>query len=294
MDKFLFIDEDISILTDESARRALEARNDSEFLVEGQGVPRVTYSRWLSAQAAERKHWTELGVGARDDRNYEHMNAFDCYSAIRGSTFDSVIEIGCGPFTNLRLIAGVCEVQYCALLDPLIREYLKHPHCSYRSGYINVERTKPLIERFRRIRTVGRHLQQADNAPRFSPRVRVTELFPVSIEKMVVERTYDLVVMINVIEHCYDVETVLKKVAEATAEGSIFIFHDRLYDVGTVAERVSSCFDAAHPLQVDRSVIQNFLADNFSSLFTKIVHVSEDFMGVDISSDYAYYIGRKR
>lgn len=292
-----FIDENVEILEGEEAARALARHNDSAFFVQGQGVPRVTEDRWCNAQAAEKRHWLELGVAADDDRNYQHLKAFQGYRVLRDREFKRAIELGCGPFTNLRIIGDICRVTSCDLLDPLIREYIGHPNCSYRNGHIRVENTSwPRFSRL--VRTGVRRLTTHGGKPiawplRHRPTIPVARIMPIPIEKLVSGPQYDLVTMINVVEHCYDIDLVLRNVAAATAPDGILIFHDKYYSALMTEQRVASQYDAAHPLRVDRSLIDGFLSQNYSSLFHRVVPVAKEFMGCDVSSDHFYFIGRR-
>lgn len=291
--KHLFIDENVNILVDEEAEQALAQDNDSGFFVEGRGIPRVTEERWRSAQRAEKKHWMVLGEGADDDRNYEHLEAFDGYRALGGRTFGRAIELGCGPFTNLRIIGDVCRVRSCDLLDPLIREYMDHPHCSYRDGRIRVENTRipPTVRPY--LKRVAGRLGPTATWPLYRGTIPIVEAMPIPIEKLAPTRQYDLVTMINVVEHCYNINLVLRHLGAITPRDGILVLHDKYYDAQATEARLASHYDAAHPLQVDRSVIDRFLTENFSPLFYRVVRVASEFTGRDMSADYYYYIGRR-
>src|SRR5262245_17085533 len=110
MKKYLHIDSDVRIRTGEEARRALESENDQSFLTSDSGILRVPEDRWRRAQTAERKHWMTLGIDSEDDRNEDHRAGFENYRVLTGRKFASAIELGSGPFTNLRLIANHCQI----------------------------------------------------------------------------------------------------------------------------------------------------------------------------------------
>ena len=61
-----------------------------------------------------------------DDHNYLNYLDFAGYQVLTGLRFERVIELGCGPFTNLRYIARRCDISTVELLDPLIGDYLQH------------------------------------------------------------------------------------------------------------------------------------------------------------------------
>ena len=70
--EYLFIDDDVNILTADQAKRALACQNDSGYIEGTAGIKRVPRERWAMAQKAERKHWMVNGLGAGDDYNYDH------------------------------------------------------------------------------------------------------------------------------------------------------------------------------------------------------------------------------
>ena len=81
--------------------------------------------------------------------------------------------------------------------------------------------------------------------------IPIDRLINAPIEDMWDTGQYDLVVMINVIEHCFDVERIFEFILNACRKGTFFIFHDRLYSAAQVKRRARQQFDAGHPLRVD-------------------------------------------
>lgn len=294
MPKYIHIDSDVRILTDEEARQALERENDQKFLTEDKGIVRVPIDRWQTAQKTERKHWMDLGIGSDTDRNQEHFRNFGGYQTLAGQTFKRTIELGCGPFTNLRMIADVCQVQQCTLLDPLIESYLAHPNCAYSRAALTLENTRgpSLLRRLER-----KALRHLPGLRRYLPGVRrvpIDRLLAVSIEQMPTDLRYDLLVIVNVIEHCYDIETVFAKILAVLEPGAVLIFHEPLFDHAVVQDRVQSLCDAAHPLQVDRKVVLSFLHDHFTPLFEHKSFHSNLFEGEDLGFEGLSFIGRKK
>jgi SAM-dependent methyltransferase len=291
---YVHIDEKVRILTDEAARQVLAQENDSAFVDPVRGITRVTRERWMTAQRAERTHWMDLGIRAMDDRNFEHLSHFDGYGALRGMRFERAIELGCGPFTNLRLIADVCSVGECDLLDPLIDEYVGHPYCRYSRGALLVENAS-LPEWFRRQMSrfawaVRRGYGLRLGRPKAVP---VDRRIASPIEEMPRDRAYDLVVMVNVLEHCYDVDRVFESIRAITRPGSVIVFHDKYYDPSDAMRLSETCYDAAHPLRVGRGVVEAGLAD-FESLLMTVDPVHSEFGGCSFDNDYVYFVGRRK
>jgi hypothetical protein len=121
-------------------------------------MDRVEHERWTIAQRWERDHWIRnhralarygknyvwrllslLGIVEKyrgDDRNRWWKEAFQNYQALP-SRLDNALEVGCGPYTNLRLIREVCKPNHIFLSDPLIRTYVKFNMTFVREMYRN-------------------------------------------------------------------------------------------------------------------------------------------------------------
>lgn len=238
----LFVDEKVNILRGADAEKAIEARSDARYLTEGQGIVRVPLERWKIAQTFERTGWMEKWRGAGDSRNLIHAEEYNGYRSIAGRTFENAIELGCGPFTNIRVIGDFVEVKQVTLLDPLIESYLQLPKCRYTREAIKThtgERTMPIVQ-----------------------------MLTCPLEEMPVTTRYDLIVMMNVIEHCFDVEKIFAKLLEMAAPGAMFVFHDCIYDPDKTKSVVASkYYEAGHPLMVAYPVMQKFMRDNFETFY---------------------------
>ncbi|HQQ93913.1 MAG TPA: hypothetical protein PLQ93_05125 [Bacteroidia bacterium] len=297
MKKYLYIDEEQNVLRGEEARKKIAERNDHSYFEKGKGIIKVSRERWKQAQAYEKHFWMKLARNAKDDRNMDHFREFKNFACIAGRHFASAIELGCGPFTNLRLISTKVQIEYCSLEDPLLEEYLKHPHTTYSrteltGGDLSLD---PLVLRlFRRlIRPLSASMAERLVGKR--KKIPLRDLLPVPIEEMPVDKTYELVVMINVIEHCQDLECIFTKILEICPKGSVFVFSDKYYDHTKVDELVKEqCFEAGHPLLADRSVIENFLKQNFDPLYDQLTHKSNEIGEFDWSYDAVYFIGVRK
>ena len=266
MKKPIFIDEQINILTGSQAIEALRRKNDKQFFDENKGVVKVSRERWKTAQACEKKHWMVNGIQYANDRNDYHFEQFHRYKDIKKKTFNSMLEIGCGPFTNTRIIASVCSIEKCSLLDPLIFDYINHPFCSYDRRYLYSE-FFPLAGKIikKLIPFAFKSYQKI-----LSRKISIKNLFNSPVEKMITDSTYDLVAMINVIEHCYDAELVFHNVLQITNEDSYFVFEDKFYNAAETKNMIEIKYDAAHPLKIDRRTTEKFLFENFDTVFRRV------------------------
>jgi SAM-dependent methyltransferase len=253
-----YVDENHDLSIEERASMKLTSRNDTRFLRGRQGVIEVDLARWQEAQRYERRSWMEgNGLSEREDRNSTHEKMFDYYAAIRGRYFDSAIEIGCGPFTNMVHILKQVRCGKLTLLDPLINDYLTHPHCTYRDRRMGEVEVSTVSE---------------------------------PVESFSMYQKFDLVVMINVLEHCFSVPKVFERILSFMVPGGVLIFHDKFLPLSDVEEFFRTSYDAGHPLRVVGEVISEFLADNYEELFSRRAAIPIEVY----TFDSIYFIGRKR
>ena len=252
----LFVTAELEVFQGNDALERLRNCNDAAYLGI-HGVVQVDKERWRLAQKYERKTWMEASLDAVDDRNFDHLQRFRYYQALGTRRFERAIELGCGPFTNMRLLLDyISPPGEVTLLDPLISDYLSHPHCTYRDGHLK-------------------------GVP-----VRIV---PSSIEEFEVDVPFDLVVMNNVLEHCFDIERIFDRVNECLAPGGVFVFADNVFRKGEVEELVKNQFDAGHPLKVTEDLIDNLLSKNFTELYReKYFGLYDQPYRIDV-----YFIGKK-
>nr|WP_231402786.1 methyltransferase domain-containing protein [Caenimonas aquaedulcis] len=237
----------------------------------------------------------EDAAHATDDRNDEHAASFDHYAAIAGRAFDRAIELGCGPFTNLRVLARHMSIGRCVLLDPLIASYPAHRHCTYRHGRVKVAPSG--LERSLGTSLPGRALRRLVRTVRpawLEQGIPVERKLAFPIEEMPACGAFDLVVMINVLEHCFDAPRIFEALLRISKPGAAFVFHDRLYDTGEVESESRHRFDAGHPLRIGTPVIMDFLARHFDALHQRVADVADHAHGIDLSGRGIYFIGVRR
>jgi SAM-dependent methyltransferase len=281
-----YVDAEQRVLQGEEAAAALRANSDARYLT-GDGVAQVPIERWQEAQRYEERGWRVAWAGADDDRNHDHQDLFDGYRALRALRFAHAIELGCGAFTNLRIIAAHASVARCSLLDPLIESYLTLPNCRYTRAALAVDRY-PVLARARRgaAGALGRLLARAAPGALSRP-LPVHELLPVPIERLdTAGRRYDLVVMINVLEHCFDARRVLGVIGEILAPGGALVYADRSFHPAALGGLVANLYDAGHPLRVAGPVIDEFLDAGFEPRYRRRVPGT--------AADEVYFIGIRR
>jgi hypothetical protein len=295
-DKYMFVDEQLHILKGEKAAEAIREQSDAAYLDPHDGVVRVPMDRWQQAQRYERDTWMVANREATDDRNDKHQAGFHGYEALTGRTFQHAIELGCGPFTNLRLIGQHCTINRCSLLDPLIQEYLQHRHCTYAGGRM-LRITETALSAFLGRTLPGRALRRG--VRKIAPGtlvnyIPVDEILPIPIEEMPERSAYDLVVMLNVLEHCYDAKVIFDKILSILQPGGVLVFHDKLFTAAEAEEDVRTRFDAGHPLRVRDTFVESFLETNFAPLFAEHGIVEDGHDDHDLSRDAIYFIGVRK
>jgi SAM-dependent methyltransferase len=219
------------------AEDLLRQDNDLKYLTED-GVVQVDKERWEKAQSYERGTWMSDQVDVCDDRNMEHSERFKGYEVLSGRCSPHVIELGCGPFTNARLVLP--RLAHCVdvtLLDPLVDTYLQHPNCTYVSGEL-----------------CG---------------VPATTLAS-SIEAFKAVQPYDLLILVNVLEHCFNVPRVFEVVTSALRSGGILVFAECVWRPEDLPRVVENWYDAGHPIRLSADYVTTFLHGSFRTLFEQV------------------------
>jgi SAM-dependent methyltransferase len=290
----IYIDENINILTDDKAKEALDKNSDKKYFQESVGIIRVPLDRWKKSQICEKKHWMDLGIQSITDRNEEHYFNFNKYKSLKGLTINSACELGCGPFTNLRIIGNACQISKCTLIDPLIMDYLNHPNCSYDKEFLYTQNPGfPVYFRIA-VNHLSKYFPKFKKSLQKGKKIAIKNLIDSPIETMKTDDIFDMVIIINVLEHCYDADLIFKKILSIMDKGAILVFQDKLYDNKVIKKSLNEFYDAAHPLQIDQSIILSFLEDNFVSIYCKKINVIKKYWWKEFNYKMIYFIGRKK
>jgi ubiquinone/menaquinone biosynthesis C-methylase UbiE len=218
----------------------------------------VSLERWQTAQGWEEKHWIKdqkelkkfgknyiwrigalLGLLDRyrgDDRNRWWQDMFDGYRFLP-STVENALEIGCGPYTNMRLIRKICRPAHLYLSDPLIRTYTK-----FKMTFVS-----------------QMHKEGActlDDHP--------GEELPFKDEY------FDLVVMINVLDHVRDADACMKNLIRVTKPGGLVVLGQDLTSPEDLARQPDG-LKIGHPITVDEQWFQQYFAQQFEPRINKVL-----------------------
>lgn len=212
----------------------------------------VSQERWLEAQQSELKVWRKqnrwyrrslarcaehLGLRDRcsgDDWNTWWCRQFEDYRLI-SSVLTNVIELGCGPYTNLRLLLKNRTARYVFCSDPLARHYVKLSGCWLQRRY------------------AGGEILLDDHAIEECPYR---------------DEYFDLVVLINVLDHVKDAWLCLDTAIRITKPGGQLVIGQDLTDAEDVA-RIGE--DIGHPVRLRHTEIDARIGVTLRRQFYRIL-----------------------
>ncbi len=189
------------------------------------GVWRRASPTWTSSP--RKKLLSVLGFGGAsavegDDWNEWWAEQFEHYRTIP-MEMDRAIELGCGPYTNMRVIRRGRAIKRIYCSDPLAREY-----AGLKSGWLaQAYRNREIL---------------LDDSP--------AEDVPFA------DDTFDLTVMINVLDHVRDAEACLASALRITKRSGLFVIGQDLTDDTDpgIAAR-----DVGHPIMLDHDELDRNL-----------------------------------
>ena len=223
-------------------------------MVDESSVVSVSRERWLEAQAWERELWetSQCKSGWRkaawpvlrpvlraarwqrawgDDWNHWWADEFDRYGFLPQHLGD-YIELGCGPYTNTRLILPGRTADRVVCSDPLAETYL-----TFRDRWLATAHREGRLE--------------VDTHP---------------IEELPFEpESFDVVVMNNVLDHVRDADLCLERAIEILRPGGVFVFGQDLSNDEDVRNHP---YDIGHPIRLSREACDRHL-EGFDTLLRK-------------------------
>jgi SAM-dependent methyltransferase len=208
----------------------------------------VSKERWLEAQTWEQNHWVRaqqsrarfgknliwrllLAIKAvpkyrGDDRNFWWKKHFDDYSFLPSSV-ENAIEVGCGPYTNVRLMVPHCRFSHLVLSDPLIRTYV-----GFKLTFVS--------EMYRQAACM------LDDHP---------------LEELPFRANYfELVVMINVLDHVQNAGRCLQNVIDILKPGGLLILGQDLTNEEDLKVLQRDPGLPGHPIKLDEHWFEPFLS----------------------------------
>jgi SAM-dependent methyltransferase len=214
---------------------------------ESMSVRSVNHERWLEAQAWEREFWVsaERRRGWRrvawpllrpvlrrvgwyrawgDDWNHWWADQFHGYAFLPPDLGD-YIEVGCGPYTNTRVILSARTASRVVCSDPLIETYL-----NFRDRWLAT------VHRSGQVETDAHPIEELPFEP----------------------ESFDTLVMINVLDHVRDADRCLEVVTGLVRPGGTLILGQDLSDAEDVRRHPD---DVGHPIRLTRADVDRHLGD---------------------------------
>lgn len=171
-----------------------------------------------------------------DDRNHWWRQAFDNYSFLP-QTVENALEVGCGPYTNIRLIRKTCRPQHIVLSDPLIRTYVK-----FKMTFVN--------EMYQEAACV------LDNHP--------LEELPFA------DNYFDLAVMINVLDHVRDANLCMQNLMRVLKPGGIMVIGQDLTNQEDLMLQPEG-LQIGHPITLDEKWFEPHCRGKFEEILYKVL-----------------------
>ena len=251
---------------------------------------RVSEEQWRKAQAWELAHWMKensflvptlirrlknlvkallrrplVPHGAGDDWNEWWATAFNHYAALP-SHLDRAVELGCGPYTNIRKILTNRTISDVHCSDPLA-----HHYCTFE----------------------GRWLAEAAKSGAITVDTHPIEECPYETE------SFDLVVVINVLDHVRDAKACLDQILRILKKGGFLVFGQDLSnedDYSRVAQLMKAHGaeeDIGHPIRLHHEFINSILFPSIAPINYRILSREN---GRNPEGHYGTYllIGNKR
>jgi SAM-dependent methyltransferase len=235
---------------------------------------RVSTERWLEAQEYELDVWKRQNVWPRrwtaallnalgirkvksgDDWNEWWFERFDAYRAIPDK-LENAIELGCGPYTNMRLIRQNRDIDHVVCSDPLARHYIH-----FRRRWLAAEYRKGTI--------------LVDDHP--------IEECPFA------DGYFDLVVLINVLDHVKDGLAGLNTAVRITKPAGYLVIGQ---DLTSEEDAANNREDIGHPIRLHQEDIDQRIRRGFESVLYQVLPREK---GRNPQFHYGTYlfIGRKK
>ncbi|HXG48980.1 MAG TPA: class I SAM-dependent methyltransferase [Methylomirabilota bacterium] len=224
---------------------------------------KVSPERWQQAQDWERNHWvgaqrargrfgknwvwrllSTVGVVPKyrgDDWNLWWKQRFDDYRFLP-PTVENAIEVGCGPYTNIRLMLERCRPRHLVLSDPLIRTYVK-----FKLTFV--------AEMYREAACM------LDDHP--------LEELPFA------DSYFDLAVMINVLDHVQDAHRCMTSLLRVIKPGGFLVLGQDLTSAEDAARLQGAPGEIGHPVWLNDEWFKPYLSDRFDPIINRVLSREE-------------------
>jgi len=218
---------------------------------------------WRKQNQNKIKNWRNIGPWLierirspeGDDWNFWWAEKFNNYQSLPRD-FENAIELGCGPYTNMRLLQEGRHIKHVYCSDPLILHYIKFK----RAWLAKAQRKGSIL--------IDDH----------------------SIEELPFASNYfDLVLLVNVLDHVMDSLACLKRAISIVKTGGYLVVGQDLSDMEDV-RRIGD--DIGHPIRIDHATLDRELEAQYEVVHYEILGREK---GRNPRAHYGtyVYIGRK-
>ncbi|MEO8350365.1 MAG: methyltransferase domain-containing protein [Chthoniobacteraceae bacterium] len=240
----------------------------------------VDLDRWKEAQQWEEDHWihtqrqrakfgknfvwralSACGFVPKlrgDDWNQWWRDRFDGYRFLP-ERLDNVLEAGCGPYTNVRLVLERSRINHLFLSDPLIRTYV-----NFKLTFV--------ADMYHKAGCI------LDDHP--------LEELPFASDY------FDLAVMINVLDHVRDARACMDHLVRCVKPGGFLIIGQDLSDTSDVDRLASDPGLTGHPIKLQHDWFAPWLKSGFEPVIDRLLS-REEGRAPDMHYGTLVFAGRK-
>ena len=238
-------------------------------------IQKIDNNRWKQAQEFELK-FARLTIESDDDWNQWWYEKFDRYSILKKRHFANILEVGCGPHTNIRYILPEITYDKIWLEDPLIQYYITY-NLNKLNSFVNFLKSTFKKGKINYLLKIFSDLNV--NVDLSSSKL---EDLPYKDYQM------DLVVCVNVLDHVSDYDQCMNEIFRVLKKDGILILGQDLSNEEDLIQCPESYSDIGHPIKVDHHFIEQTLDGKYKKLFETILPRQE---GRNPEAHYGTYLG---
>lgn len=238
-------------------------------------ICKVDHDRWQQAQEFELK-FARQTIEADDDWNRWWFEKFERYKILKDRHFNNVLEVGCGPHTNIRYILPEITCNKLWFEDPLIQYYITY-NLNRPNSFINYLKKKFKKERINYLVKI------------FSDLKLKIDLSSSKLEDLPYkDQQMDLVICINVLDHVNNYEQCMQEIFRVLDKGGLLVLGQDLSNQEDLTHCPESYADIGHPIKIDQVVLEQTFAGKYHKIFERILPRDE---GRNPKAHYATYLG---
>ena len=244
-------------------------------MIENHIIRKVNEERWKYAQNFELE-FAKNRIESDDDWNLWWKQKFDGYSILEKRHFNNVLEVGCGPHTNIRYIQPEITFNKLWLEDPLMQYYLTY-NLNKKNSIFNFFKMKFYKNRTNYLLNI------------YSDLTHPVDLSTSKLEDLPYrDNQMDLIICINVLDHVNDYDRCMQEIYRVLNTDGLLILGQDLSNQEDQELCPESYTDIGHPIKLDHVIIEKSLEGKYSHLFKKILSREE---GRNPGAHYGTFLG---